>query len=292
MDYFGDGSKISHVTGKTFGVKIEYFVEDKPLGNAGALFKIKDKLDSDFLLLNADAVFDVDFNRFVSYHKMHNALVTLFTHPNSHPYDSGLIVSNKYGVVEQWLAKEEVRLKFYRNRVNAGLHVINPIVLEQTGILAYTVGKYDENGSIIKVDLDRQLLKPFAGTGQMYCYDSPEYVKDMGTPERYYGLYIAHGCPIFVNPTAAIGNNVNLSQFTTIGSNHNQAAVIGDYTYIGLNVCIVEDVIIGKNVTIGAGSVVTKNIPDNDTACGNYAKVINYNNPGRYTNNNRWTDFS
>ena len=188
MDYFGDGSKISPVTGKTFGVKIEYFVEDKPLGNAGALFKIKDKLDSDFLLLNADAVFDVDFNRFVSYHKMHNALVTLFTHPNSHPYDSGLIVSNKDGVVEQWLAKEEVRPKFYRNRVNAGLHVINPIVLEQTGILADIVGKHDENGSIIKVDLDRQLLKPLAGTGLMYCYDSPEYVKDMGTPERYYAV--------------------------------------------------------------------------------------------------------
>ena len=36
-----------------------------------------------------------------------------------------------------------------------------------------------------KVDLDRQLLKPLAGTGRMYAYDSPEYVKDMGTPERY-----------------------------------------------------------------------------------------------------------
>lgn len=106
-----------------------------------------------------------------------------------------------------------------------------------------------------------------------------------------YGLYIGHGGPIVVNPTAIIGNNVNLSQFTTIGSNHNKAATIGDFTYIGPNVCIVEDVIIGSNVTIGAGSVVTKNIPDNATACGNYAKVINYDNPGRYTQNNRWTDF-
>lgn len=35
------------------------------------------------------------------------------------------------------------------------------------------------------VYLDRQLLKPLAGTGKMFCYDSPEYVKDMGTPERY-----------------------------------------------------------------------------------------------------------
>lgn len=78
-----------------------------------------------------------------------------------------------------------------------------------------------------------------------------------------------------------------MSQFTTIGSNTGSAAVIGDNTYIGPNVCIVEHVHIGKNVTIGAGSVVTKDIPDNATAAGNYAKVLNYHNPGRFVKN-RW----
>lgn len=164
QDYFGDGS--------SFGVNIEYFNEIKPLGNAGALFQLKDKLTEDFLLLNADAMFDVDFNRFVSAHKKNGGLVTLFTHPNSHPYDSGLIIARKDGAVEQWLAKEDLRPQYYRNRVNAGLHVISLKVLEQK------IGTP-------KIDLDRQLLKPLAGTGKMFCYDSPEYVKDMGTPERY-----------------------------------------------------------------------------------------------------------
>ena len=104
-----------------------------------------------------------------------------------------------------------------------------------------------------------------------------------------YGLYIGHGGPVVINPTAIIGNNVNLSQFTTIGSNEGKAAVIGDNVYIGPNVCLVEDVVIGNNVTIGAGSVVTKSIPDNATAVGNYAKVINYNNPARYIGN-KWKD--
>ena len=188
MDYFGDGSGISPATGKPFGVHIEYYFEKEPLGNAGALFKIKDKLDSDFLLLNADAVFDVDFNRFVAFHNQHGGLVTLFTHPNSHPYDSGLIIADKKYSVEQWLAKEDDRPKYYRNRVNAGLHVINPLILDQSGIDADKVGTLEDNGKPIKVDLDRQLLKPLAGTGKMFCYDSPEYVKDMGTPERYYSV--------------------------------------------------------------------------------------------------------
>lgn len=188
IDYFGDGSGISPITKRPFGVHIEYYFENEPLGNAGALFKIKDKLTSDFLLLNADAVFDVDFNRFVAFHRKHGGLVTLFTHPNSHPYDSGLIIADKSGVVNQWLAKEDVRPKYYQNRVNAGLHVIAPAVLEQSDIVIEKVGAMGENGKPVKVDLDRQLLKQLAGTGKMFCYDSPEYVKDMGTPERYYSV--------------------------------------------------------------------------------------------------------
>lgn len=173
MDYFGDGSGISPATGKEFGVNIQYYFEKEPLGNAGALFKIKDQLTDDFLLLNADALFDVNFNRFVSYHKKHGALVTLFAHANDHPYDSGLLVVDKENYVQQWLTKEDDRPHYYRNIVNGGLHVISPKVLE--------VNNLSE-----KVDLDRQILKPLAGTGKMICYNSPEYAKDMGTPDRYY----------------------------------------------------------------------------------------------------------
>ncbi|BDZ81819.1 hypothetical protein Lac3_30280 [Claveliimonas bilis] len=177
ISYFGDGSKL--------GVNIQYYIEETPLGNAGALFKLKDQLTESFLLLNADAVFDVDFNRMVAFHNAHGGLVTLFTHPNSHPYDSGLIIANKDGAVEAWLAKEDERPKYYRNRVNAGLHVIDPAVLDQVKIEPETIGTKDKNGKTIKVDLDRQLLKPLSGSGKMFCYDSPEYVKDMGTPERF-----------------------------------------------------------------------------------------------------------
>lgn len=187
-DYFGDGSKVSPITGEPFGVHIEYYFEKEPLGNAGALFKIKDKLSSDFLLLNADALFDIDFNRFVGFHQKHGGLVTLFTHPNNHPYDSGLIVSDKNNVVNQWLTKEDYRPKYYKNRVNAGLHVIHPKVLDEANIDNSVIGTLDKDNKYIKVDLDRQLLKPLAGTGKMFCYDSPEYVKDMGTPERYYSV--------------------------------------------------------------------------------------------------------
>lgn len=178
MDYFKDGTD--------FGASIQYYNETAPLGNAGALFKLKDILTDDFLLLNADAVFDVDFNRMAEFHKSHGGLVTLFTHPNSHPYDSGLLIADENGAAEQWLTKEDVRPAYYKNRVNAGLHVISPRIFDTVGFDPEKIGTVDEaTGKIVKADLDRQLLKPLSGTGKMFCYDSPEYVKDMGTPERY-----------------------------------------------------------------------------------------------------------
>jgi len=182
QDYFGNGY--------SFKCNIQYFVEKTPLGNAGALFKMRKELGSDpFLLLIADAMFDVDFNRMIKFHKDHNALATIFTHPNSHPYDSSVIVADTSNSVQQWLTKEDIRPPFYKNRVNAGLQIVDPIVLDMTlhrmGLTADSIGIESPDGKTIKMDMDRQILKPLCGSGRMFCYDSPEYCKDMGTPERF-----------------------------------------------------------------------------------------------------------
>ena len=162
-DYFQDGSK--------YGVHISYIEEKELLGTAGSFYYLKDIIQDDFFLLNGDLIFDVDLHRFMNFHKEKHALATLFTHPNNHPYDSGLIIANDDGTITKWIHKEEER-GFLRNRVNAGIHIISPMVLER-----FTELK--------KTDLDREVLKPLIPSGRVYAYDSPEYVKDMGTPERY-----------------------------------------------------------------------------------------------------------
>lgn len=95
------------------------------------------------------------------------------------------------------------------------------------------------------------------------------------------------GRGIIINGGTIIGNNCNISQFLTIGTNKNTPAIIGDNVYIGPNVCIVENVNIGNNSSISAGSVAVKDVPENSTVAGVPAKVISYKLPGRFVNR-RW----
>ena len=183
-EYFGAGEK--------FGVKIRYFVEDSPLGTAGALFKMPE-LTEDFLLLCGDVILDVDFNRFIDFHHKNHAWASLMAHPNGHPYDSSLLVTeilpplvpggnpvDTHRVVK-WMAKEDERL-YYKNRVNAGIEIISPELLKE--IMKHFVPRHAETPD--KIDLDRDVLKPNIPSGKIFAYDTPEYIKDMGTPDRYY----------------------------------------------------------------------------------------------------------
>jgi D-glycero-D-manno-heptose 1,7-bisphosphate phosphatase len=164
QDYFGDGSK--------FGCTISYYPETEPLGTAGALFKIGDKLSSDFILINGDILFDIDFSRFIAFYRQKHAWAALAVHPNSHPFDSAILIIDEENRVIQWLNKEEPRL-YYRNQVNAGIHILSKNIFA-------AVKPVQE-----KIDLDREILKPQLSTNRVFAYLTPEYIKDVGTPERY-----------------------------------------------------------------------------------------------------------
>jgi len=165
IEFFGDGSE--------FDVNLTYFTEDIPMGTAGALAHIKHLISGDyFLLVYGDVIFDIDISRMEAFHKQKNARATLFVHPNSHPFDSDLVILGDDSCVIGSDSKKNIRSYWYENMVNAGFYIISKDICDgipKTG----------------KTDLEKDILFKNCGKdSHIYGYISTEYIKDAGTIDR------------------------------------------------------------------------------------------------------------
>ena len=124
QEFFGDG--------KRFGVHIRYIQETVPLGTAGALSMLPPLLKEElFFLVFGDVLFDIDLARMMEFHREKKAKATLFVHPNSHPFDSDLVVCGDAGKVQRFDPKHDTRTGWYHNCVNAGAYVLAKAICEK-----------------------------------------------------------------------------------------------------------------------------------------------------------------
>lgn len=164
-NYFGNGSK--------WHVNIEYYHEQQPLGTAGALAYLKEKLTEDFFVFYGDTIMDFNMNDMLQYHQNKRADATLLVHPNDHPYDSDIIDIDRNGEIIHFYNKPHPKDFICHNIVNAALFIFSPKILNYI--------KAGEK-SYIEKDTLPQCLKNGL---RLFGYVSAEYIKDMGTPDRY-----------------------------------------------------------------------------------------------------------
>lgn len=123
---------------------------------------------------------------------------------------------------------------------------------------------------------DRIIINP-----PFYC----DYGKQIRVGKRFFANFnftVLDEAPVTIGDDCFIGPNVSI--YTACHSTDPQErnsrrewalpVTIGDNVWIGGSVTILPGVRIGNNVTIGAGSVVTRDIPDNVVAVGNPCRVI------------------
>ncbi|MCF8106523.1 MAG: NTP transferase domain-containing protein [Desulfohalobiaceae bacterium] len=126
--YFGDGSN--------WGVRIFYSVESKPLGTAGPLSLLRDKLDEPFLVMNGDILTNLDCTRLAGSHLETGADITVVTKIVTFPL--------RYGVIEH----KDNRVYDIREKpsltaeINAGIYFMNPEVID--GLPADTAVSMDD----------------------------------------------------------------------------------------------------------------------------------------------------
>ncbi|VVE49370.1 d,D-heptose 1,7-bisphosphate phosphatase [Pandoraea cepalis] len=165
QEYFGDGSR--------FGVSLTYVLEQEARGTAGALRDALDVMNDRFVVLYADTYADIDLARLWAFDREISSAGTLLLHPNDHPQDSDLVSLTRDSLVSAIHPYPHPDGATYRNLVNAALYVLEKAPLFK---VIPATGKHDLAKHTFPEMLRRGLL--------LRGYVTPEYIKDMGTPER------------------------------------------------------------------------------------------------------------
>jgi mannose-1-phosphate guanylyltransferase / phosphomannomutase len=118
--YFGDG--------ETLGLRIEYSVEESPLGTAGSVRLAGDKLDETFLVISGDALCDFDLTKLIEFHRKREAAVTIGLKSVANPLEFGIVVTDPEGRVERFLEKPSWS-QVFSDTINTGVYVLEPEVL-------------------------------------------------------------------------------------------------------------------------------------------------------------------
>lgn len=86
---------------------------------------------------------------------------------------------------------------------------------------------------------------------------------------------IHHGYAVVINKFVVAGDDFTIRHGVTIGNRGQSLACpkIGNGVELGANVTLIGDISLGNNVTVGAGSVVLDNVPDNALVVGEKARV-------------------
>ncbi|MEX1365240.1 MAG: HAD-IIIA family hydrolase [Nannocystaceae bacterium] len=161
----GDGSR--------WGIALHHVREDTPLGTAGGVAALADRLHEDFLVLYGDVLVHIDLQRLLDFHRESGAHATVVVHPNDHPYDSDLVDLDEQGRVRGFHPKPRPDDgPDLPNMVSAALYVLSPSALSHI-----------ETG--VKQDFVRHIFPRMMAQGApLFAYHTTEYLKDMGTPDR------------------------------------------------------------------------------------------------------------
>lgn len=184
---------------ENFGLDLICIDDGEPRGTAGAVLAVLPQLAPDVLVMYGDTLLNVDLDRFYAFHEARpDAAASLFLHPNDHPQDSDIMEVDGNGLVTRIYPYPHAAGEDYPNLVNAALYLVRSSALAQW--------------SDVRPPLDfaKDLFpRMVAAEQKLYGYVSPEYIKDVGTPERldkaeadWNSGRVANGC--LSQPQAAV----------------------------------------------------------------------------------------
>jgi dTDP-glucose pyrophosphorylase len=107
-------------------IEINYFQEDKPLGTAGSLFMLKDKIDGPFFVSNCDILVKQDYSEILDYHKQNKNELTVVGALRHFSIPYGTLETGESGVLQGISEKPELTYL-----INSGLYILESHLIDE-----------------------------------------------------------------------------------------------------------------------------------------------------------------
>lgn len=224
-----------------YGVKITFSVETEPLGTAGPLKLAEEVLkkdDSPFFVLNSDIICDYPFAELAAYHKKHGGEGTIVATKVDEPSKYGVIVHKAPGSseIDRFVEKP---VEFVGNRINAGIYMLNPSVIDLI--------------ELRPTSIEKETFPALAERGTLHSFDLEGYWMDVGQPKDFLS-----GSCLYL--TALAKKNPELLANSSKSANFVGNVLVDPTAQISPEARVGPNVVIGPNTVVGAGARLSRSV--------------------------------
>ena len=124
LGYKSDVIQSFFENGSMFGANIEYIVEGKRMGTAGALTLLQKKIDEPFFVMNGDLLTNVNFEHMLDFHISNSSKATMCVREYDIEVPYGVVKTNQEKITS---IEEKPVHSFY---VNAGIYLLDPMCID------------------------------------------------------------------------------------------------------------------------------------------------------------------
>ncbi len=242
--YFMDGSD--------WHCRIDYSIEDEPLGTAGSVKKAERFIDGRFIVVSGDGIVDFDLAAALKFHRMKKSMATLVLTRVKNPVEYGIVVTDEAGRVVRFQEKPAPH-EVFTDTVNTGIYILEREVLEHIPPRK----EFDFSHELFPKLLKEKL--------PVYGYIAEGYWCDVGDIASYHqaqndildglvdfpmqgkriaeGLWVGEKAVIDpdakVHPPSYIGNYVQVKRGAVVGPH----TIIGDHSVIDRHAVVARSVV-------------------------------------------------
>jgi mannose-1-phosphate guanylyltransferase/phosphomannomutase len=253
--YFGDGDAL--------GVRMDYSVEDSPLGTAGSVRLAAGRLDDTFLVISGDALCDIDLTKLIEFHRAQGAAATIGLKAVDNPLEFGIVVTDADGRVERFLEKPSWG-QVFSDTINTGIYVLEPEVLRHV----------PEDRPF---DFSKELFPYLLEMGRpLYGHVCEGYWQDIGNLDQYRqaNFDALDGRVELSIPGIRLRGNVWVGDGVQVDLEGIEGpAFVGNYSRVSFDATVGPYAVLGANVTLREGARVERSVLDAATYVGRSALI-------------------